>query len=70
MQLPEGSSVEEDDEVIFEGGVNMTTGARKANSVQLASKANEQSTKRELGQVRFACLGHALCFCKLCSALL
>ena len=55
VQLPDGSSVEEDDEVSFEGRVNVATGARKATSVQLGSKATEQSSKRELGQVSFAC---------------
>ena len=51
LQLPEGMSVEEDDEVSFQGGINPATGARKATSVALSSKANEQSSKRELGQV-------------------
>ena len=55
VQLPEGSSVEEDDEVSFEGRVNVATGARRATSMQLCSKATEQSPKRELGQVGFAC---------------
>ena len=54
LQLPEGSSVEEDDEVSFEGRVNVATGARKATSVQLCSKATEQPSKRELGQVEAA----------------
>ena len=54
LQLPEGSSVEEDDEVSFEGRLNVATGARKATSVQLCSKATEQSSKRELGQVKAA----------------
>ena len=65
MQLPDGSSVEEDDEVHFEGGINMATGARKATSVQLASKANEQSVRRELGQVCYTCVEHKPPFCKL-----
>lgn len=47
--------MEEDDEVSFEGRVNVATGARKATSVQLGGKATEQSSKRELGQVSIAC---------------
>ena len=43
--------MEEDDEVTLEAGVNISTGARKATSVQLCSKANEQLSNRELGQV-------------------
>ena len=73
--------MEEDHEVSFEGRVNVATGARKATSVQLGSKATEQSSKRELGQVSFAysscsCLSyivHKMCqYCKsvLCPALL
>lgn len=54
MQLPEGSKVEEDDEVSFEGRLNVATGARKATAVQLCSKATEQPSKRELGQVGLA----------------
>ncbi|KAL3155007.1 hypothetical protein ABBQ38_011531 [Trebouxia sp. C0009 RCD-2024] len=51
FQLPEGSKVEEDDEVSFEGRLNVATGARKATAVQLCSKATEQPSKRELGQI-------------------
>ena len=43
--------LEEDDEVSFEAGVNVVTGARKATSVQLLSKANDTAVRRELGQV-------------------
>ncbi|KAL3144539.1 hypothetical protein ABBQ32_004270 [Trebouxia sp. C0010 RCD-2024] len=51
FQLSESSSVEEDNEVSFEGRVNVATGARSAISVQLCSKATQQSSKRELGQI-------------------
>ena len=57
--------MEEDDEVSFEGRVNVATGARKATSVQLGNKATEQSSKRELGQVCFDMPPVAVCL-KLC----
>lgn len=52
--------MEEDAKVNFEGRVNVSTGARKATSVQLGSTATEQSSKRELGQV---CFASAICSC-------
>jgi len=45
------AALEEDDEVSFEAGVNPATGARKATTVQLLTKANGQPLKRDLGQV-------------------
>lgn len=51
MQVSGEAALEEDDEVSFEAGVNPTTGARKATTVRLLTKANGQSVKRDLGQV-------------------
>ena len=51
------SVLEEDDEVSFAAGVHAGTGAWKATTVQLLTKANGQSVKRDLGQV---CTGTVL----------
>jgi len=51
VQVSGDAALEEDDEVSFEAGVNLATGARKATTVQLLTKANGQSVKRDLGQV-------------------
>lgn len=57
VQVSDESVLEEDDEVSFTAGVNAATGAWKATTVQLLSKADGQSSKRDLGQV---CKGNCL----------
>ena len=51
MQVSGHATLEEDDEVSFEAGVHVATGARKATSVRLLAKANDSAVRRELGQV-------------------
>ena len=51
VQVSGDVPLEEDDEVSFEAGVHVATGARKAVSVQLLTKANDSTVRTELGQV-------------------